>query len=516
VLRLPPDRLFDSSRLLAGVGRSSVRGGAISMAAQGVQLVLTFVGTAAMGRLLTPAAYGLVAMCMTTVGFVAMFKDAGLSTATIQAPEITREQVSTLFWINCAISTAVAGAVLLLAPLVAAFFHRPQLAALTACLSLTFLVSGIALQHNALLRRHMMFSTLALIQIASYAAYVATCIVAALRGAGPWSLVAGTLAQAAVTTALTLLFCPWLPGRPRRRAGVRKLVTFGGQLTGFDFLNYCARNLDNVLIGRLCGPGPLGAYTRAYSLLTLPLNQLNAPLSTVAVPALSRLAGAPEQYRRFYTRAVSMLGFLTIPGILFLVVTAGDVVPLLLGPGWDEAAVIYQLLGIAAVTQPVVSSTGWLYVSQGRSRDMFRWGLIGSAITVAAIAIGLAWGPRGVALSYSCFQWAALPLLCWFVFRAGPVRFRDVAGAVLPFLIAAAWACGAFWLARRYAPPALFPLPAGRLGPRGLLAAAGLVASLSLLALSAFAAGRDRLAQFRSVCRSLVTRTPAPAAPVPQ
>src|SRR5206468_7611433 len=83
MLRVPSDRLFDSSGLLAGVGRSSVRGGAISMAAQGVQFVLTFVGAAAMGRLLTPAEYGLVAMCMTTVGFVAMFKDAGLSTATI-------------------------------------------------------------------------------------------------------------------------------------------------------------------------------------------------------------------------------------------------------------------------------------------------------------------------------------------------------------------------------------------------------------------------------------------------
>ncbi len=515
MLRLPADRLFDSSGLAARAGTASARGGAVSMAAQGVQFVLTFAGAAAMGRLLTPGEYGLVAMCTTTVGFVAMFKDAGLSTATVQAPEISREQVSTLFWINCAISAAVAAIVLLLSPLVAAFFHRPQLAALTACLSGSFLVSGIGLQHNALLRRHMMFTTLALIQVASYVVYVATCVVAALRGAGPGALVAGTLAQATATTLLTLLFCPWRPGRPRRAAGVRSLVTFGGQLTGFDFLNYCARNLDNILIGRLCGPGPLGAYTRAYSLLTLPLNQLNAPLSTVAVPALSRLARTPDQYRRFYTRAVSMLGLVTIPGILFLVMMARDVVPALLGPGWDEAAVVYQLLGIAAVTQPIVSSTGWLYISQGRSRDMFRWGVIGSAITVAAIVIGLRGGPRGVALSYSCFQWAALPLLCWLVFREGPVRFRHVAEAVLPFLIAAVWACGAFWLARRFAPPAVFPLAAGRLGPAGLAGAAAMVGSLYLLALSAFAAGRDRIAQFRSLCRSLMARAPAPAASVP-
>ena len=66
-----------------------------------------------LARLLAPGDFGLVAMVTAVTGFVAMFKDCGLSAATVQRAKSTCAQISTLFWINCAL-----GLVLMLVVLV--------------------------------------------------------------------------------------------------------------------------------------------------------------------------------------------------------------------------------------------------------------------------------------------------------------------------------------------------------------------------------------------------------------
>ena len=81
----------------------------------------------------------------------------------------------------------------------------------------------------------------------------------------------------------------------------------------------------------------------------------------------------------------------------------------------------------AGILQPIASTTGWLFVTQGRTFDMFRWGLIGSTLTVASIIVGLPWGVVGVAAAYSLTNLVVvIPLLFWFVGRSGPVRARDI------------------------------------------------------------------------------------------
>ena len=80
------------------------------------------------------------------------------------------------------------------------------------------------------------------------------------------------------------------------------MLAFGGNLTGFGVVNYFARNLDNLLIGRFWGPAQLGLYARAYQLLLLPIDQMITPITAVAVPALSRLKDSPERYRQAYLR----------------------------------------------------------------------------------------------------------------------------------------------------------------------------------------------------------------------
>jgi PST family polysaccharide transporter len=233
-------------------------------------------------------------------------------------------------------------------------------------------------------------------------------------------------------------------------SSVRSLLHFGGNLTGFGVVNYFARNLDNLLIGRVWGSQQLGLYAKAYQLLTLPIDQINAPITTVAIPALSRLNDSPERYRRAYLRIIEKIAVLTMPAIALLIGTADLVVRVVLGPQWTEAGHIFAALGVAALIQPITNTTGWLFISQARTPDMFRYGLVASTFIVTAIVVGLPWGAFGVAAVYA-LVWVTIitPMLFYWVGRKGPVRPRDFYITIAPAFCAALGVIAALFLFRR-------------------------------------------------------------------
>ena len=339
---LRPDIIFKSKDLNSDLARKSVRSGITTIGAQVVQYILRITGTVVLARLLTPADYGLVGMVTVVVSFAAMFKDAGLSMATVQKEEISHVQISTLFWINILISTGLGLFVLVGSPLVAWFYSKPELTAVTAVLSLSFILSGFTIQHQALQRRHMRFGTLAVIQITSQVIALSVTISMVYFDWSYWALVGGTLTQVLVELLLTITFCPWIPGRMQRGVGVRDMLKFGGYLTGFNFVNYFARNADNILIGKFIGAGALGIYDRAYQLLMLPITMLSGPLSNVAVPALCRLNDDRERLHKYYLHILYLLSLVggPIAGIAYL--ASKDIVIILLGPAWSPVGNIWQ------------------------------------------------------------------------------------------------------------------------------------------------------------------------------
>lgn len=422
---------FSTEHLTSDLKGRSVRGGALTLASQGARFFMRMGSAIVLARLLTPRDYGLIAMVTAVTGFVELFKDLGLSMATVQRERIEHAQISTLFWINVALGVGVMLIVSALAPGIAWFYGEPRLVWITLGLSSGFVFGGLTVQHQALLRRQMRFGALAMIQMLSMALGISVAIVAGWQGTGYWALVLMEVTSAMTTAVLVWVLCSWRPSLPVSRSGVGQMLAFGGHLTGFNLANYLARNLDNILIGWRWGSASLGLYSRAYGLLMLPLQQINAPLRAVAVPALSRLQNAPEKYRGYYLKLVSLITFVTVPLITFMMMMSEHLIRLVLGAQWDGASRIFAYLGFAGLVQPVTHTLGWVLISQGRPRHMFQMGLIGAALTVGSIVGGLPWGPTGVAICYaaSCLLIKA-PFQFWFVGREGAIRARDVYGAL--------------------------------------------------------------------------------------
>jgi len=395
----PPGLIADGGT--HNLGRRTVRGGAIVFAAVLLERTIGLGILAVLARLLTPEDYGLFGMVLVMTAFLGIFQDLGLSLAAVQKADLTHAQVSTLFWINLGFGVLLSALAAAAAPLVAAFYGEPRLVSVTLWCALGFTLAALGTQHGALLRRRMQFGRLALCQVGSLLVGGALGIGMALRGYGVHALVAQTLGAAGTRGLLTWVFAAWIPGRLVRGSGVRGMLRFGGYLTAFNVLNYFARNLDKVLLGRFWGAAPLGLYTRAYTLMMLPIGLVSAPMATVMIPALAKLQRDEARLRQAYLRSLQIIGLASFPIMALLLMTAEEVIAVVFGPRWSAAAPLFRVLCIAGFWQGIYNATGQVFVASGRTDRMWRVGMAASAVLTAAFAVGLPWGPQGVAWAYA-------------------------------------------------------------------------------------------------------------------
>ena len=210
-----PERFFETAHLRKDLSRRSVRGGAFTGAGQGAQMAIKIVAVGVMARILTPEDFGLIAMMTVVVGFLGIFSDAGLGSATIQRERITHAQVSNLFWVNAAMGCLLASVLFASAPLIAAFYGDARIVGIARGLSASFVFSGFMLQHQALMRRQMRFESLAIRAALGIALGCLVGIVMAYCGMGYWSLVGMTLSSNGFTMLSMWSAIPWAPSLPR-------------------------------------------------------------------------------------------------------------------------------------------------------------------------------------------------------------------------------------------------------------------------------------------------------------
>jgi O-antigen/teichoic acid export membrane protein len=416
-----------TDHLLPDLKRRTISGGVVTVSAQATKFALSLVSTMILARLLTPRDFGLVAMVTTVTSFLIVFKDAGLSIATVQREKITHAQVSNLFWINLGVSALGALVLAALSPIIAWFYHDSRVTPIILVFSTAFLIAGFRVQHLALLKRQMRFKAIAIIEVGSMATGVLVGVIMALLRYGYWSLVGSSLATEIAGFLLTGLVSRWRPQLPTRHSGIGPLVRFGVHRTASDFIISLGRGSDSLLIGRFYGPAALGLYTRAGALLIRPLELFLSPINAVFIPTLSRLQSQPQRYRSTFLRlyeAIAFTGFFFTGLCLAL---ARPLTLVLLGPKWAQAAVIFGGFTIAALCVPLANASGWLFISQGRGRDLLRTQSINSGAIVLSFLVGLPFGPVGVAIAFSITNLLVrIPIYYFNVGRCGPVRTADL------------------------------------------------------------------------------------------
>jgi O-antigen/teichoic acid export membrane protein len=475
------------------LGRTASRGAAVTLAGQGIRILLQFASVTVLARLLDPRDYGLLAVGLVIVGIGEVMRDMGLSVAAVRAPELTARQRDGLFWVNASAGVVLAVVAFAAAVPIAAAFSEPELVPIARVLAVTFVLNGVAAQYRAGLSRELRFGGLAATDVSAQLVAFLVAVAAALLGAEYWALVAQQLAQGVVTLVAVVLLGRWVPGRPRRGAGLRPFLGFGSHITGTQFVYYLGNNLDNISLGLWAGPSALGVYNRGFQLLMSPLNQIRSPATGVAVPVLARIQDDLVRSGEYLKRGQLALGFTLVPALAVVAGTAAPVVHLVLGSRWAAVAPVLTLLAVAGSAQTLAYVGSWVYLSRGLSGALLRYTLVSLCLSAVCIAVGSQMGVVGVAAGYASAAVLEWPLSLWWLSRLTSIPVRALLLGALRIMTCAVVAGLAAHIATVLTPswPSVGRIAAGALAGLAVYAVATLIPRVRADVLDVLAWGRQ-------------------------
>ena len=413
----------------------ATRGAFATLGGQWGRFVVQLASLAILARLLTPGDYGIVSMVMAVAGLAYVVGDFGLSMAAVQAKSLSKGQSSNLFWLNTAIGLVLAFVVYAISSPLATFYGRQEIEDVAKALSVVFLISGLGAQFRAEATRQMKFVGMAYVDVVSQLGALIVAVVVALLGGGYWALVAQQITQSAITLLALALVSKWCPSWPNRRGRITGMLRFGANTSAVQIINYASSNFDSLLVGKTFGAEALGIYDRAFQLFRMPLQQVAAPITRVALPVLSGIDDN-QLYNRYIVRAQLILSY-SLGGVFFIAIAlSGPILTLMLGDGWGAAVGIFQILAVGGIFQALGYVYYWVFLSRALTGLQLAYSVFTKSVMIALMIIGSFFGPAGVACGVSgglFFHWLVLTIFA--VPRAGVMVLPIIAVTVRPFLV---------------------------------------------------------------------------------
>lgn len=424
----------------------AVKSAGVTIFSGGFGLGIQMVSTVVLARLLAPRDFGLVAMVTTFSLLLVNVGLNGITEAVVQEEKIDHQVASNLFWTNVALGGFLTVAFAASGPLLAKFYNEPLLTPITAAISTTIFFTSISVMHLALLKKAMLFTSVAKNDIIARTVSVAVSIFLGAAGFEYWALVLGACALPLSTAIGAWILCPWKPGAMRRSEGTGSLLRFAANTYGRFIINYATRNTDNLLVGWRFGANILGFYKKAYDLFALSSAQLVSSTAVVAVSALSRVRHDREQFFRYLFGAMTVLAFIGMGLSGELVLIGKDLIRLLLGPRWAPAGNIFILFAPGIGAMLLYGTHGWIHLSIGEARRWIRWGMVELTVTLSLFLVGLRWGAAGVAAAWCLSFWIlTIPAIKYAGEPIG-LKIRPVIALAWRYIVAAALASWVAWL----------------------------------------------------------------------
>lgn len=386
--------------MINNIRERTITGVRWSVISQGLNQGFAFAISIVLARILGPKVFGLIGMITVFTGLANVIGNFGLGDAIIQRKELESRHLNAAFWTNVIMGSTLTLLMATLAPVVAWFYKEPALLTLMAVLALKYVLDSMFVVQVALLYRELQFRTLAGIQIGSTVISGLVGLGMALNGMGPWSLVAQALGASLLSLAISWGLGNWRPRFSIEMRACKDLFGFSSYVLGFNIVNYWARTCDNLLIGRIIGPTALGIYSRAYSLMLIPLNQVSRVVGRVMFPALSAIQDDKQRIKRAYLKSISVIGLITFPMMIGAFAISDHLILAILGDKWAGVIPLLKIFCWVGLLQSITATGGWIYVSQGRTGLYFTMGLIFSLALVVSFVAGIRWGIIGVSWSY--------------------------------------------------------------------------------------------------------------------
>lgn len=348
---------------------------------------VTFLVSIVLARLLSPDDYGLIGIISIFTAVCTALINGGFSTALIRTKDATDDDYNTAFIVNMVMSIFLYTVIFFASPLIAAFFKRQELTALTQVSSLGLIIGALALVQQTQLTKRIDFKTQAKITLVASVGSGVVGIAMALLGFGVWALVAQALFAHAFKTILLWLYNKWMPRLRFSTKSFYNLFGFGWKMMLSHLLDTVWKELYQVVVGKFYSPATLGQYTRAKQFSTLFSSNLTSVIQRVTYPVLSNIQDDKERMVSAYRRIIKTTMFVTAVGMFFLGAISEPLLYCLIGPKWHEAATYLPLICISGSLYPLHAINLNMLQVQGRSDLFLGLEVIKKIIGLAPLAV---------------------------------------------------------------------------------------------------------------------------------
>lgn len=320
------------------LGRKVALGAALLTALQLFMKFADIIFLVLMARLLTPADFGLVALAASVLLILRAVTELNVSDALVQRKEIALPDVDTAFTINCLRGGLMALVMVASAWPMAALYDDPRLVPILLVMALVPLVGSLNSPAMVFFLHRLEYGPGARLQLVGRLCGLAVALVWAYATRSYWALILSQLVTPIVSMVHSYLLAPY---RPRfRLQGARALLHFAGWMTASRVISTVNLQSDRFLIGHILGKAPLGRYTVGSDMASMATYAFAAPIMQTMFGGFARLQAEPERLAAAYLKAQQMLVIVLLPFGFGLASVADRLVPLVLGPGWDEVVTV--------------------------------------------------------------------------------------------------------------------------------------------------------------------------------
>jgi len=372
------------------MGNMSLKKAAIiNAASKYTTILLNLLFSVILSRILSPNDYGIVAIITVFTTFFITLADMGLGTAVIQNKDLCEDDINYIYTFTVYAAIFLSLVFAFGSYPISVFYNDNVYISLGIILSFSLLFNSLNIVPNAILLRNKRFLLVAFRTVIVYVLTGTLTIIMALHGFKYYALAIQSVLIAIFTFSWN--FCSTKLNFKVKvsKNSMSKVASFSAYQFGFNIINYFARNLDNLLTGKVMGSADLGYYNKAYSLMLYPVNNLAGIITPILHPIFSDYQKEKQIIYNKYIKVVKILALMGIFVSTFCFLGAREIIGIVYGQQWTKSIVCFQYLSISVCFQMITSSTGSVFQSLGNTKLLFIGGTINAIITIIAIIAGI-------------------------------------------------------------------------------------------------------------------------------
>lgn len=382
--------------MVKSIGRKAVSGTLWTTADRLVSMALQFAVNLVLAWVLVPEDYGVVAVLAIFIAVSNTLVDGGFASALIQQKNPSAADYSTIFFWNFGFSLFCYLILFFIAPLVARFFAMPMLKDVLRVMGVGVVASALGQVQIVRLKKNLEFGTIAVVNLTSYIFSAAIGVYMAYNGFSYWSLVAMTVINQVMVTALYWLVAKWRPSLIFSMESFRRLFSYAGYLLAAGFLQEACKHLQGVIIGKRFSGSQLGLYTQAYKLDQVTSYSVPQALVQVLFPLFSDFQDDKPKLQEMMEMGVRVISAIVFPALILLIIVADPLVLALYHEQWLPCVPYFRILCVGGVFVCLQNVNFYAVAACGYSKTLFHWSFYKWGMLIALLLVGMFFGMEGL------------------------------------------------------------------------------------------------------------------------